>query len=370
MGAPDIHYVRASGGSNSNDGTSIGQGWATLNYAMANMSRNTTNGDILRIIGDHTLPATLDDDSYGTPTFAAPLKLEGIDGSGDPALSKIDGDGTYNVLTSTGAIHAENIEFTNPGSNDLVVVGQYSQFKRCRFTNVSGAGNSGVILSANCAVHDSHFEDIEGYGVHTSNDANMIRGCTFKNGATYDFARAINLATFKSYVYGNIFKLNGASIGVFANYLSEIVGNCFDGGGGTGKGVEYSNEMGNAWNNIFANFSGVGAIGLTAAGDYFIKGPNAFYNNTTDQDSQYALYDYTSEDIALGSDPFEDVANDDFSLTSATLAALRDKGHPLSYFDGNTTNHLDMGAVQAAATGGQSGPRIPFHYHRSKEPAY
>jgi hypothetical protein len=81
---------------------------------------------------------------------------------------------------------------------------------------------------------------------------------------------------------------------------------------------------------------------------------NAYFSNTSGARSQFQA---GAGDVTLTGNPFTNAAGGDFSLnsTSGAGAACRGTGYPGVFPGGLTTGHVDIGAVQHAASGGAAG---------------
>ena len=81
---PVDYFVRPTNGDNSNDGLSHANAWQTTQYALDNITRNTSSGDRINVCSEATddITATLDSSTYGSSaSLAAPLIIQGYTAS-------------------------------------------------------------------------------------------------------------------------------------------------------------------------------------------------------------------------------------------------------------------------------------------------
>lgn len=159
-------FVRRTGGSNSNDGSSFANGWATLAYAFDSGNANrVAAGDVLCVCTDST-PFTITASLellFGTyPSVNAPFMMKGYDLSGNERI-----DGSRSGITTASALANgliyvsnsssmymlfKNMSFDGGGSGcaeyclyTTNVDGTYGNFHfdNCRFTN---ADNHGIYM--------------------------------------------------------------------------------------------------------------------------------------------------------------------------------------------------------------------------------
>lgn len=275
-----IKYVRATGGSDANDGLSFVTGWATLAWAFnASNTRRIAAGDTLAVCGDtdnniFTLAASLIPSSSSTPSLTAPLYILGYSMLGNQLTN-----GNFVKITTTSSLlngllyfatgqvfnycKFSNILFDGGGSGKAnYAIGNYQAyqnitFDNCRFTNCSSYGvfqNTGVAgIGASwkyiqCEIDNngkggtaggmnhpgsiyiigSKIHDNNGYGILSSNVGIFINNLIYKNsgdGITYTGTGNDDvLGIFKNNVF---FGNSGDGLELSATSYSSVFNNIF-----------------------------------------------------------------------------------------------------------------------------------------------
>ena len=361
-------FVRATGGSDANDGLSFANGWATLQYAFDNLSA----GDNLYICSDDsnkfTVTAQIDID---TTSGAATNRIRVIgadlvdgsayDGSGFAYITTassitaliviassmnyysitdihLDGGGSGNAThcienSSTGA-NANwqwyNCRFTNADSHNISIYsrGEVDEpwiFENCEIdssVNVSGIYPQSTLNRAYVNIINCIIRDNDEYGAYV--------------GVTLDVVIIIK----GNVVYGN--GLIGINILSGTNVQAIICNNVFHGNGG--DGFKSNCFLGYFKNNIFSNNGGYGAF-ITDIDYVIFADKNCYYNNTSgDMDvgtppgSNNITSDPEFTNISAGSE--------DFTLKSTSPCIDSGTGYGEKY---------DIGAAQSSPSGGGSG---------------
>lgn len=163
------YYVDPTSGSDSTGNGTIGNPWKSIQYALNNITQDTTNGDRINVkagASDDVLTATLTEGTYGTPTSGAPLIIQGYaSAAGDQAdetdfsqLAGISGGGSYGINFSVVNVFLRDLRMHNADSvTNFCDLGNDSAIVHCQFydvTNGSVAGKVGIRgFIANCHVH-------------------------------------------------------------------------------------------------------------------------------------------------------------------------------------------------------------------------
>lgn len=268
MGAPTEYYVRPTNGSNGAAGTSHAAAWQTLQYALDNITRDSTNGDRINLCetsaeGDDTLAANLSLTTYGTPSQAAPLIIQGYSTvAADGGIGGIDCNASYSMFTgSENSIHLADLNIHNKSATNLIAVNNYCTVERCVIHDCYNpfTGN------AYTQVRDCHFYDYNGVLVMYGH----IRGCFFDGTQTKRpwaalrcdaaciierniflctsnmHAIDISTATPSNITHNSILCLNGSGTGVrFSSSARDVkvLSNNLIEGFGFGKAIDFNNN--------------------------------------------------------------------------------------------------------------------------------
>ncbi len=113
------------------------------------------------------------------------------------------------------------------------------------------------------------------------------------------------------------------------------------------------------FNNLFSTITGVGVNITGSPTSNALRGWNAFYNCGGTYTGQLDMM--FPPDVSLASDPFTNVAGNDFSLVQASAA--RGAASPFTFWAGSSgQSYLDIGAVQSLeASSGGGGLRLAGH---------
>jgi len=367
------YYVDPVGGNDADTG-GIGDPWQTLQHALDNVVDGADGVQInLNDSGPDTLAASLDFSNYvaanGKSTWDKFFVLRGYTAAeGDGGIGEIDGnDGDFTLfdfaaddmqyvylvdleLHNTGTAHVINSDSSilmrgctvHTTDADAIRAGGYAYIQYCYLYAFGGAG-----------IYSSVAPNTYVYNV-----IDATSGTTGIRLYNYDTAvgNAVLMGATGTY---------GINTSGFALNMVMLGNSIYDKDGGAGNiGIYLSSTVRSAlvMNNILANLSGVGAIGIAghAAAQGVKIGPNAFWNCTTDMSTADEVYSGYVSDTALGANPFVDAANLDFSLTATSTA--RNAAWPNAFLSGSTELYLDMGASQHVdPSGGGRRPRIRRH---------
>lgn len=218
-----------------------------------------------------------------------------------------DASGTYMALSAQNTGHVYRTIFRDSGGTGVDgLQAQAGIVYGCCFSNITG---SGLVMGTYTTVAFCTIKDCEENGIVSSGkDSGAIFHCTIDGNATSD--AGISLA-------------------------------------GTGT------EMIACFHNLITNFSATGADGIQAGSgsNFWILGPNDYYNNDIDEDVSFAAFDASSDNESETSDPYVDRSSDDLELLetadgfgSAPEMQTGASGHKMSY-----------GAIQKVQAGGGGG---------------
>ena len=361
MGTSNEWYVDPDAGDNANDGTSDAQAWATIQYALDNITQSTTDGDFLNIkdSATATLTANLDWSSH-TFNAAYPMCIRGYTSTaGDGGVPTIELDG-YQFIHNAGYhnLFFWGLKFQNTGSVQAspFYFGSNFYFKECEFNNLD-TGTGGRVLeprSTNLTVKDCYFTDINGSCIYTLSNYHTLRGNYFSNTGTKDIKYCIeDGGGYGTTVSKNIVNASGATMAFFGffdraqfwynnTFFTTGTATCIDDRSYL-IGCIVEGNIFEGWNTAayFRNFSQM----ATSISN------NHFYNNTLDI--------YTT-----GNKPF--MVNDG-NILSAGASVLAKSGantyaNRAAYFApigdavGGAANGInDIGALPAIASGGSGG---------------
>ncbi len=355
MVAPNQYYVDPAINANSGTGT-IGDPFGDLQYALNTITRSTTVGDQINIkAGTSELPSgSLSLATYGSPTS---LKLAGYTSApNDGGQGVIDfGGSNTNVFAAvysniilcgltirnngTGTLNMNN---SLVDSCDLQIGGQITlgnSGSGIQFSKVTTAGATGGIVFGYGGAFALHnfitYTGIAGVAALYQNGT----GCTF---------------------IGNVLKQSGsARHGIFLVTANNTTAICMHNSiintdASTGAGILIDSRYPNGSiiaNNLIQGYSGIGgrAIDVNTFHTRSIGRiqKNYWFNCSSGITTTEAAI--ISENGSLSASPFNNIANDDYRVSSAVAglgfpSALL--GAPLSL------NSLDLGALQRVAGGG------------------
>ena len=287
-----VKYVRATGGSDANNGTTFALGWATLAYAFSgsNASR-VAAGDTLAICADtganaFVLTASVSPDYPGAPTYFNPVYLAGYSMAGLPltngSFAKITtastlASGLFSLPTASNFLYTRfsNLLFDGGGSGKAsyaISTNLQSNnghvFNNCRFTNCSSHGIYGSWQNGvgypwrflQCEI-DNNGKGGSGNGIASTSSARgniYMRGCSIHNNAGYgvqfgDVGIFINNLIYKNSNDGIQNTQAGGQ-----NITCIFEGNVFFGNTGDGLEVQSTAWIGSIVNNIFRSNGGYG----------------------------------------------------------------------------------------------------------------
>jgi hypothetical protein len=331
------YYVDASSGSDANAGTS-GAPFATIQKALD----SSTGGDIINLSNSaaFVLSAQLNFTAFGATTRDTPLLIRSWDNGGSITIQK----------PTVGGV-AQSIVAAEIDGDDAVVSLFAATDKWIIFQGLKLHSTTGIVINRiqgwamyNCEVYDGSGQYLVGT---TSADAHCIDNYVHDDGGTGVDGIQVRQGTFT----GNYVK-NVSGNGIIANATTynTIINNVVDGfgesgivvttdgnsiihntvndytGSGTGHGIEIRSgaEFTVVLNNIITNVDGSGSgVYITSGANNVINGPNAFYNNTTNNGgatNPASCIDLTGDDVSESSSPYEDEAGGDFRIATTSGA--------------------------------------------------
>ena len=362
------YYVRSSGGSDSNDGSSHANAWATIQHALDNMTTGQENQ--LNINGSFTLSAELSATTYGSASIANPLIFRGYTSTeNDGGVATING-GTNQILDNNTIdyYHFVDLEFRSTNIAPIFVLDNSCSFYRCHFFG-NGSMQEAIQADNDLAVVHCLFSRMS----PLSGDAIVfaVNGGTFlynfmdiEDGSGTNYGLYGNTWTT---AHGNVIVFNDTNT-LYAIYCASnraIVTNnsIFSQSASTGAGIRVLGGSNVVANNIVAGFSGTGGVAY-----YFppsnwsgVWAGNRYWNCTSASLSS-ANNVLVVDNSSLASNPFTltgqtNYYQDDFELDSA----FSDTGWPDQVFDpdGNfsTRNeaYRELGALPRQVGGGSGG---------------
>lgn len=328
MAVSEYYVDPQSGNDTTGDGTS-GTPWKTVQKALDTITRNSTDGDRINVKATtaDTLGAALSRATYGTPTAAASLTIQGYTSTaGDGGIGVIDGAATYSICTSWSYTHFVDMKLGNCGSaNVLNSFGTNSSAVNCEIHTTSGYGvDCGVgPLILGCWLHD-----LTGtYAIVNSTNVRILYNfidCATTTGVISGGAVSL--------VLGNIIDLSGADtsvIGINCSNLATmtVIGNTiYCSNANTAQGILSTGAHLVVLNNIVEGWSGTGGDGIEASsGGNSIIGANAVYNCATAYTLAAAKLNFAvAANDTLGATPFTNANSDDFSIKDSQTGVTED----------------------------------------------
>jgi hypothetical protein len=342
----DVKCVQATG-------TTTGSPWASTQFALNKITRDSTNGDRINLKAgtDDVLTAALSRTAYGTPANTSPLLFEGYTSSqGDGGFGQISGGGAVSIL-NTGAgwrqTYWKNLKLHNCGAADIFQDQDYIFIERCHFENTTGDG----IQCANSVgtIIGCYFANIGGYGVRIVG-GHLVYGNWFElTGATDGHAIGNGgSGSVSSLIANNVIRVQGAKYGIYVGASTQgIVNNSIWSNAGTGFGIYAVNANELIANNLIEGFSGVGGYAINLGNAY--DGGNLLKNNYYYNCANASNLDQTWGGLTLlGASPFTDAANKDMT----PVPAVRGLAYPTSWPVVSQTSAFDLGAVQHSDSAG------------------
>jgi len=330
-------YVDPSIAGDSGAGSS-GDPYGDLEYALEQVTRDTSNGDRFNVKAgtDEVLEFALDIvTDYGTPTEAAPLVFQGYTtAAGDGGIGGISGGGSVAIvdLTTLDYVAFIDLHLHNTGSAQIVDLDFNCSLIRCEIDNSTGTGKN-IELAWYAVIMGCHIHNHAG---DTSFLAGIAAFNYFENGAN-DFTTAL-FCNGVGVAFRNIVKIDGASDGISAGEHAVVTQNSIFSNAGTGSGlvVQHATRPLLISNNLVEGFSGAGGKGVETVGNetrVVVYTANSVYDNTTEYEAidDYVLAEWASNET-LSASPFTDAVNGDFSPVDT--GAVKEGAAPSDFGEG------------------------------------
>lgn len=285
MPATNWYVDPVSGDDVTGDGTSDATAWATIQYALDNLTRNTSFGDVINVksSGTISLSAVL---SFASLTLHPNyyITISGYDSTADDGgVATIDCNGNQ-LINNISYIMLKDLYLTNTGASVSrpIYIGHYGVVRNVEVTDFSVTNDIIYSTGSGLTVSRCTFHDVNGNCIRATGAGTKIDGCHFYNDGSRDigyciFAGNSHTITFNTcYVDSTTqFYYTGSSIGITvanntlicSSNTGVVYGLAFDGG----KGITVKN-------NIIEGFDV--AVGMFSNENSVIANNNCFYNNT------------------------------------------------------------------------------------------
>jgi len=363
VAAPSETYVDPAIAANSGTGT-IGDPYGDLQYALDTMTRDSTNGDRVNVKAgtDEILSSTLTLATYGIPSLAAPLIIQGYTAAaGDGGIGGINVNANASLLASTNYDWLSLINLDIYNSTSTLIN--------------NGSGKELAIIG--CELHPQ--ADTTAINTQTN--------CTIIGNNIYDCDRGIDLTSGNNVIAFNYISLTRSTINprcieANANPGNTIIGNICTIAVTTGHGIRTTGSFnrieGNSvyssvastkpgilagggdgscvLSNAVEGFSGVGGINYDLSGDLHAYGNNASYNGATGYSATgFQFIDFGNNE-SLSASPFDKSGSDTFAnrftyFAPVNTGNVRGGAYP-------SGARRDKGAVQHADPAGVGGGGI------------
>lgn len=365
-------FVRASGGSDANDGLSFANGFATIQK----MADILTAGDLGLVASDGVhIPSAIVLLDINNGTFASPIQWRGAGPLGED-------DGSIATISGNGAIGAV--------FDDRVTGGDHSHFEGLRITNATSFGfrfstNRPGILFERCRIDNHGSEGVQVSSIQTQTifidcelDSNGKAGvrsavpsvgqvslinCLIHGNGEHGVEINRFLIIQNCWIYNNT--LDGVNC-IGTPSCMSITNTVIDNNGDDGIKVSSSTLLHTIMtNNIISNNAGFG-VSLEGTEVNGVRGSNLYFNNTLgnvtfDGVSAATLAAFETISGSLTGDPLfvnTTLGSEDYRIVSGSPAF--GAGYPTTLMDGTTRsqpNFAHIGsnvpeAVAVAAAGG------------------
>lgn len=364
-------FVRASGGSDLNDGLTFANGWATLQKA----HDTAVAGDTVLAASDGVHTPTVQillDTQSGTVSSMINFRGAGPLGEDDGSIvtvtgASVAGVSLYRLPTANLSNHLrfEGFRFTagNIFNFQIDNTVQNLVFQRCRIDNAVNHGirygvSGIVVIMIDC--------EIDNNGVDGIGQSSTGRGqATYTNCIIHDnVGHGIATGTIIIY-YSWIYKNGGDGLRKIGTSTDMAVINCvIDDNTGDGITNQNSNDISKRYimNNIISNNGG---WGMTDDGDgrTGLVGPNFYFNNTLGHVSFDGISEDTFADFDTlpgsleDTDPaFSNVGDGTEDYRTSNSSTVIGTAYPQTLADNSTlpgySNHPNFGSEVKAAGGG------------------
>lgn len=332
----------------------IGDPYASLQYALDNHARDTSNGNEFLITPGTplVLSAPLDFSTWGSFTWSAPVSIRGNGGQ-----AEIDCNGnscTSHTATTPYGFCMSDVRVHNTGMNVMFDKAfRSSAFYKCEFDDCDADCFNVEVTEAHRFIN-CHFHNISGTAISGNKSGMLVEGCHFANDGSHEMDACISATAQIAAVSHCTFSIGGATTAILADstgaYQLIFNNNSILSDGGSGYGIFIRRGiMACVYDNIIEGFSsgtGLEVLGSEAP----VINVNSFYNNGTDFAGATNIA--VHEVDLLASSGFSKSGADTYSNRS-TYYSPNDVGNVLAGTFGY------RGAVPAAAAAGGSTIFIP-----------
>ena len=317
MAAPNEYYTSWVIGDDTTGNGSSGLPWKTIQKALDTITRDASDGDRVNIQDGGTNDisgAALTLATYGTPTVAAPLILQGYTtAAGDGGIAIVDGGSsvTFWAATTYDNLWHVNIKFSNMTTQCVRVD------NNCYFLGCEGTGSAdGFQGDLAMVVMDCYMHGLTATGIDIGSG---LTAYNYITGSSGDINEAI---AHKGSLGGttsmhDIIDIDGSSDGIKAIDGSVVTHCSIFSAAGSGSGITaFSGDetITAITNNIIEGFSdgGVGVDLATSRVLYY--GGNILFSNGTPRDILSQLRNFGDTDASAS--PFVDAASQDFRIVT------------------------------------------------------
>lgn len=357
-----MYYVDPVSGSNGNAGTSDGAAWSTLEFAIANITRDATNGDQIncKSNGTHSLAATLNLQSYATDaTESAPLVIAGYTATADDGgVADIDCTGFPFIDDSVfDYLQLRNLDVVGGDASKIFESDRNTVLLNCYFEQ-TGGGNNAKFDGVGSEAWGCHFKGagastkylFEGIGTNGSVYHCLFEELAVESRGILGIRRMIGCVVLLNSTATSAGVVSPGSVLAMNNII-------FNAAASTQSGLNPASGS-TLVDNYIEGYSGTGGKAISCGAVTVLAGNRWFdcetgINVTND-------YGQHIDNQAVAGSGLTDAANGDISLTQY----LRDgKGFPQTWrnFDGGFARNVNVGAVQNvySAGGGGGGLLVP-----------
>jgi len=346
------YYVDPSINANSGTGT-IGDPYGDIQYAVDNITRDTTDGDQINVKAGtaEVMSASLDLSTYGTPAASAGLIIRGYTSTAnDGGVAEFDCGG-FTLCASSSVSYVDLKVHNGPASS------------RVLFVNVGAAHNcevydsyNGIYCGAYSTISNCYVYDCGKYGI-SHGGPSLIQACYVRT-RTADSNGIMDRCIYNTgrpgIISNTIISCESTAIGIDLNQDGATCFNCsVISLAGTGSGIRLNSPatVSGCHNNLIEGFSGSGGEAIfyaTAAPAEFkgIVANNTFYDCETAISNDNSIAVYKTDNSTAGGSPFKKTGSDTFANRYSYFEP------DTNYAGTNLSGDGYRGAVVAAAGGG------------------
>jgi len=339
--------------------------WHSVQGALDLITRDATNGDRVNVKAGtaDVLSAALSLTTYGTPTYAVPLVIQGYtSAAGDGGMGEINNGGANVSVYNSATVPVSWIDMKlgNTGTASPLTTGPGSMIGRCEIHTSSSYPRIYTDLALSSALINCYLHDLTGGRLVIMGNGNtlggVIYGCYFSGAPTVS---GIYVNGYNASIVNNIIVLNTDTsiLAIDMQRRGGLIANntiyCSSANTQTALSIT---GLTNVFNNIVQGYSGAGGTAFLAAGDVIFSGGNAYYNNTTPESVTAKFHFALAANDTLGASPFVNAATGDFDINGAVSGVTED-AYPQTWpgLSSSTAPKPDKGASQAGAGSGGGG---------------